>query len=225
MSRGPGGSGAPGGSCYIGAMLGRLYEEHVLPHVTDRICGTGPIEKQREKIVPRAEGDVLEVGFGSGYNLAHYERDRVGTVWALEPSEGMRRRAEPRVRASGMDVRFLDLPGERIPLDDDSVDTVVVTYTLCSIPDVRAALLGMRRVLRPGGRLLFCEHGAAPEPEVQRWQRRITPLWKRVGGGCRLDRPIPGLIEEAGFHIEDLETMYLPHTLRILGFNYWGQAV
>lgn len=205
-------------------MLGRLYEEHVLPRVTERVCGSNPIHRQRAKIVPRAEGEVLEVGFGSGYNLGYYDPSRVRRVWGLEPSAGMRRQAVDRIAATSIEVELLDMPGEQIPLADHSVDTVVVTYTLCSIPDVGAALQGMRRVLRPGGRLLFCEHGLAPDAGVERWQRRVTPLWSRFGGGCRLDLPIPRLVREAGFEMGTVETMYLPNTLRILGFNYWGEA-
>ena len=121
-------------------------------------------------------------------------------------------------------VEYLALQGENIPLDGDSVDTVLVTYTLCTIVDAIAALEGMRRALKPGGRLIFCEHGRAPDEAVQRWQRRLNPLWGRIGGGCNLDRDIPALIETAGFRIDALDSMYLPGTPRFAGFNYWGSA-
>ncbi|MEM9304492.1 MAG: class I SAM-dependent methyltransferase [Pseudomonadota bacterium] len=200
-----------------------LYERHVLPHLLHLACGTRPIMKQREKVVPAATGRVLEVGMGSGINLSMYNPDQVEFVWGLEPSEGMRRRAQPNLARSPVEVRWLDLPGEEIPLEDDSVDTIMLTYTLCTIPDWRAALAQMRRVLRPGGRMLFCEHGEAPDRSVKRWQERINPIWKAIAGGCHLHRPIPRYIDEGGFRIENLDTMYVPGP-RVASFNYWGQA-
>ncbi len=121
-------------------------------------------------------------------------------------------------------VEYGALEGERIPLERQSVDTVLVTYTLCTIPDVITALEGMRRVLKHGGRLIFCEHGRAPDEAVRRWQRSLNPLWNRIGGGCNLDRDIPGLIEGAGFRVDSLDSMYLSRTPRFAGFNYWGSA-
>lgn len=200
-----------------------FYDRHILPHLIDLACSTKPTRKQREKIVPLAEGDVLEVGFGSGRNLPHYDRGRVRRVFGLEPSEGMRRKALPQVEASGLDVEFIDLPGEEIPLEAGSVDTVLVTYSLCTIPDAAAALEGMRRVLKPGGRLLYCEHGKAPDEAVRRWQRRLDPAWKQVAGGCHMGRDIPALIEGAGFELAAPESMYIPGP-RVLSFNYWGVA-
>jgi ubiquinone/menaquinone biosynthesis C-methylase UbiE len=201
-----------------------FYERTVLPFLIDKACGAPEILDQRAKVVPQAEGRVLEVGMGSGLNLSFYDPDRVELVFGLEPSEGMRRRAQPRLARSLVKVEWLDLPGEEVPLDDDSVDTVLLTYTLCTIPDFHTALAQMRRVLRPGGRLLFCEHGEAPDPGVRRWQARINPLWKRIAGGCNLNRPIPRCLTEAGFEIEQVESRYLPKTPRIAGFNYWGRA-
>jgi ubiquinone/menaquinone biosynthesis C-methylase UbiE len=202
-----------------------FYENRILPIMIDKACAGPPVLKQREKVVPAAEGRVLEVGMGSGINLPFYDPSRIEFVWGLEPSEGMRRRAQKRLEAAPFEVKLLDLPGEAIPLDDDSVDTVLLTYTLCTIADFRQALAQMRRVLKPGGKLLFCEHGEAPDESVQKWQRRINPLWKRIAGGCNLNRPIPRCLEEAGFKVENLETLYLPNTPRIAAFNYWGQAV
>jgi len=187
-------------------------------------CGAPPILKQREKVVPLAEGRVLEIGMGSGLNLSFYNPDKVDFVFGLEPSEGMRKKAQKNLAASPVEVRWLDLPGEEIPLDEKSVDTVVLTYTLCTIPDFRAALAGMRRVLKPGGTLLFCEHGEAPDESVARWQARINPYWQKISGGCNLNRPIPENLQEGGFKLEKLETMYLPNTPKIAAFNYWGGA-
>ncbi len=201
-----------------------FYENRVLPFMINKACAGPPILKQREKVVPGAEGRVLEVGMGSGINLPYYDPARVEFVWGLEPSEGMRRLAAERIEAAPFEVKLLDLPGESIPLDDASVDTVLLTFTLCTIPDFRTALAQMRRVLKPGGKLLFCEHGEAPDESVRKWQNRINPLWKRIAGGCNLNRPIPHCLEEAGFVVQDLETLYLPNTPRIAAFNYWGRA-
>ncbi len=200
-----------------------IYEDHVLPHLIDLACSTKPTRKQREKIVHIAEGDVLEIGFGSGLNLPYYDTGKVRRIFGLEPAAGMRRKAQPNVDASGLDVEFIDLPGEEIPLESNSIDTVLVTFTLCSIDDALTALAGMRRVLKPGGKLLYCEHGAAPDENVRRWQDRLNPGWKRFSGGCNMNRDIPALIEGSGFRITTDERMYIPG-LRILSYNYWGTA-
>ena len=200
-----------------------FYEDRVLPHLIDLACSTKPARKQREKIVHLAEGDVLEIGFGSGLNLPYFDRSKVRKIFGLEPSEGMRRKAQPNVDASGLEVEFIDLPSEEIPLESKSVDTVLITFTLCSIDAAEAALEGMRRVLKPGGSLLFCEHGAAPDAGVRRWQNRLNPAWKRVSGGCNMNRDIPGLIEGSGFRISIGERMYIPGP-KILSYNYWGSA-
>ncbi len=199
------------------------YEERVLPSLINLACSIKPARKQREKIVPRATGDVLEIGFGSGLNLPYYDRDKVRRVWGLEPSAGMRRLARKAIARSSLEVELIDLPGEEIPLDDDSVDTVLVTYTLCTIPEVAEALRGMRRVLKPQGRLLFCEHGKAPDSNVQKWQDRLNPAWKKIAGGCNMNREIVAELEEAGFLIEDDNRMYLPG-VKALTYNYWGAA-
>jgi ubiquinone/menaquinone biosynthesis C-methylase UbiE len=200
-----------------------FYDDRVLPHVINFACSTKPVRKQREKIVPLAEGDVLEIGFGSGLNLPYYDTQKVRKIWGLEPSAGMRRKAQSMVNASDLEVEFIDLPGESIPLEDNSVDTVLVTYSLCTIPDAITALEGMRRVLKPGGSLLFCEHGIAPDENVRRWQHRLNPPWGRIAGGCNMNRDIPGLITQAGFEITVDERMYVPGA-KILSFNYWGRA-
>ena len=201
-----------------------FYDRYVLPRVINLACSSKPNMKQREKVVPLAEGEVLEVGMGSGLNLRFYDTSKVRKVWGLEPSEGMRKLALGRVAASGLDVEMIDLPGEEIPLDAGSVDTVVITYTLCTIPDPRRALSGMRRVLRPGGKLLFCEHGLAPDTSVQKWQNRINPSWRKLAGGCNVNRHIPRLLESSGFDVVVDERMYIPG-VRFLSYNYWGTAV
>ncbi len=201
-----------------------FYDNHILPHVIDLACGSKPVLKQREKIVPQAEGRILEIGMGSGINIPFYNPDKVEKVWGLEPSEGMREKARPRVEAAPFELEWLGLPGEEIPLDNDSADTIVLTYTLCTIPDWRAAVEQMRRVLKPGGKLLFSEHGKAPDEAVRKWQDRINPVWKKIGGGCHLNRDIPKLLTEGGFAIKKLDTMYVPSTPKVAGFTYWGYA-
>ena len=201
-----------------------FYHEHILPRFIDLACGTKPIDYQRRKVVPHAEGRVLEVGMGSGLNLAHYDPARVEKLWGLEPSHGMRKRAAHRVNGLPFAMEWLDLPGEEIPLDTNSVDTVVLTYALCTIPDWLKALQQMRRVLKPGGKLLFSEHGRAPDAAVQNWQRRLNPLWMKIAGGCHLNRDIPDLLRQGGFSVRDMQTLYLPSTPRIAGFTYWGHA-
>jgi len=203
-------------------MMG-FYDEKILPRFINLACSSKPTTKQREKIVPRAEGDVLEIGFGSGLNVPYYDKQKVRKVFGLEPSEGMRKLAADKVAESEIDIEFIDLPGDEIPLDANSVDTVLVTYTLCTIPNVAAALEGMRRVLKPGGVLLYCEHGKAPDASVLRWQNRLNPAWEKIGGGCNINRDIPALIEDNGFIITSDERMYVPGP-RILSYNFWGSA-
>ena len=199
------------------------YDDRMLPKLIGLSCSTKPVRKQREKVVPLAAGDVLEIGFGSGLNLPYYDRSLVKKVWGLEPSTAMRRQAEKLIGATDIDVELIDLPGEQIPLNDNSVDTVLVTYTLCTIPDISAALAGMRRVLKPDGRLLFTEHGRAPDAGVRRWQDRLNSGWKILAGGCNMNRDIAGIIEEAGFSVVDDNRMYIPG-IRIFSYNYWGTA-
>jgi len=201
-----------------------FYERRILPWLLDLAMNAKPIRYQRRKVVPLAEGRVLEIGLGSGPNLAFYDPAKVTHVWGLEPSAEMRAIARKRAGDIKFGLEFLDLKAEEIPLEDKAADTVLVTYTLCTIADVARALKGMRRVLKPGGRLIFCEHGKAPDENVRKWQERLTPIWKAIGGGCHLARPIPELIREGGFQIEKMETMYLPGTPRFAGFNYWGSA-
>lgn len=200
-----------------------LYSRFVLPRLVHIACKTRPAMRQRQKLVPLARGRVLEVGIGTGLNLPFYDPANVSGVWGLDPSPAMIDRARDSARSVPFGVEFVEAGAEEIPLDRDSVDTVLLTYTLCSIADFEPALREMARVLRPGGTLLFCEHGAAPDPEVRRWQNRLNPIWRHVGGGCQLNRDIPTLIRSGGFEITGLESMYVPGW-RPASFNYWGSA-
>lgn len=200
-----------------------LYDRYLLPTLIDLLCGIKPVQRQRAKLVPRAQGRVLEIGIGTGRNLPFYDKSRLAQLYGLDPALQMHRKARQRMHEAGIEVELLDLPAEKIPMPDASFDTVITTFTLCTIPDAVAALREMRRVLKPGGRLLFCEHGTAPDASVRRWQDRLTPLWKPIAGGCHLNRDIPALLREGGFHIEDMEQLYLPGP-RPLTYNYWGSA-
>lgn len=200
-----------------------LYGKYVLPRVVHLACSARPNMRQREKLVPLASGRVLEIGMGSGLNLPFYDARRVTKVWGLEPSPEMSKMASAAVEAVAFDVEFVSAGGEQIPLDSESFDTVLMTFTLCTIPDAERALREIARVLKRGGQLLFCEHGAAPDAGVRRWQNRINPLWRRLAGGCHLNRDIPGLIRRGGFEITRMDTMYIPGW-RPASFNYWGAA-
>ncbi|RHW27453.1 class I SAM-dependent methyltransferase [Nocardioides immobilis] len=199
------------------------YERYVLPWIIEHSCGVGPIQKKRKALIPRAHGRVLEIGVGTGHNIPFYDRERVTRLIALDPAEQMHGRARKRAAEAGVDVEVLGVSAEGIPLPDDDVDTVVCTFTLCTIPDPAAALREMRRVLTPGGELLFCEHGAAPTEGVRKWQRRFNPIQNRIGGGCNLDRDIPALLRRE-FSMTELDAGYMPGP-KIAGYLYSGAAI
>ncbi|MCW8925327.1 MAG: class I SAM-dependent methyltransferase [Xanthomonadales bacterium] len=201
-----------------------LYEKHLLPKLVHVVCRQQPMTKQREKLVPLATGRVLEVGIGTGLNLPFYNPGKVTHLWGLDPSAEMWSIAQKNAREHHLEAEFIESGAEDIPLDSDSADTVVMTYTLCSIPDVYAAMAEIRRVLKPGGKLLFCEHGKAPDERVLRWQNRLNPVWKAFSGGCNLHRPIPEILDRGGFRSGDMQTMYLPGW-KPASFNYWGTAL
>ncbi|MGB3455144.1 MAG: class I SAM-dependent methyltransferase [Litorimonas sp.] len=200
-----------------------VYATHILPKVLDLACGSKPIRRQREKVVPHARGHVVEIGIGSGLNLPHYDASRVERVTGIDPDDAIWAKAAPRAAACDFPVERLGLSGERLPLEDACADTVLVTYALCTIPDPVAALREMGRVVKPGGEILFTEHGRAPDPGVARWQRRIDPVWKRLAGGCHTGRDIPALFRQAGLSLARLDEMYVPGP-RVLSYNYWGAA-
>ena len=180
--------------------------------------------EQRAKVVPAARGRVLEIGIGSGLNLPLYEAGSVERVVGVEPSPEMTRMAAKAAARTAIDVELVSAVSEEIPLDSHGFDTVVTTYTLCTIPDAVRALGEMARMLKPGGRLLFCEHGLAPDAGVRRWQDRVNPWWQRIGGGCNLNRDIPALLRRGGFAIERIDTAYVAGW-RPASFTYWGSAV
>jgi ubiquinone/menaquinone biosynthesis C-methylase UbiE len=200
-----------------------FYDKFLLPKVVHFTCGLGPAMKQRQKVVPLATGNVLEVGIGSGLNIPFYDSSRVTHLWGLDPSPEMWSIARQHAAEFHLDAEYLQSEAESIPLEDEIADTVVMTYTLCTIPQPEQALAEIRRVLKPRGRLLFCEHGKAPEASVQRWQNRLNTVWGKLSGGCNLNRPITDLLQSAGFRTADLQTMYIPGW-KPACFNYWGSA-
>jgi len=199
-----------------------FYDDRVLPRVVDVVLGGKQFARLRKRVTNRLEGDVLEVGFGSGRNVPYYGPE-VKRVLAVDPALAGRKLAAKRVAASSTPIEYVGLDGEEIPLDDDSVDNVLTTWTLCTIPDVGRALGEMRRVLRPGGTLHFLEHGRSPDSNVVRWQDRLTPIQRRIAGGCHLNRPIDALVADGGFELDELSTYYVKGP-KVFGHMYEGIA-
>ena len=206
-----------------------FYENRILPRIIDRICGHRAFALQRAKIIPHARGRVLEVGYGTGTSLRWYDPEKIDQIIALDPASGAMALAADREREFPISVEHIALRGEEIPLDEQSVDTVVVAYTLCTIPDVMTAIAGMYKVLKPGGKLLFMEHGQSPRPNIKRWQERVNRPWGIAFGGCNLLRSPPLLLEQAGFILEQRDELEVPSPPPIPGislvkYNYLGIA-
>ena len=198
-----------------------FYNDVILPRLCDFAMRNKRLVPYRERVIGAAEGQVIEIGIGSGLNLPFY-RPVVKEILAIEPAPKLvtmaRRAPRPEIP-----IKFIEASAEAIPIENHSVDTVVTTWTLCTIPQAVTALAEMRRVLRPGGRLLFVEHGLAPDASVRRWQDRLNPAWRRISGGCNLNRPIQAMIESAGFQIDRVETGYMPGP-KPMAFIYEGSA-
>jgi ubiquinone/menaquinone biosynthesis C-methylase UbiE len=201
-----------------------FYRDTVYPHLVDRLGDPAPIQKVRQQIIPLAHGNVLEMGAGSGANFVHYDAAGMNKLYALEPNLGMIRLAKRQQLKTKLNIEFIGLPGERIPLEDRSIDTVVSTFTLCTIPGILEAVRGLARVLKPQGKLIFFELGLSPDREVQRWQKRLEPLQHRLFQGLYLTRDIPSLIVQGGFQIEQMESGYLAQFPKSLSYCWWGTA-
>jgi len=186
-----------------------FYDRHILPRLVDLACGAGSIAQQRAKVVPEASGVVVEIGMGPGHNLPYYDADKVKHIIGVDPGKQMTDRAEKRLEESPLEVEIINASAEDMPIGTAFADTVVLTYSACTIPSAEQALAEMRRVLKPTGRLLFCEHGRAPDAQVARFQDRVNPYWNAIAGGCNVNRDIPALIKAAGFDIRVLEEGYL----------------
>ena len=199
-----------------------LYQDHILPRLIHLAMRQRNLAAYRARLIPAAQGRVLEIGIGSGLNLLYYGAI-VEQVIGLDPSPKLLAMAREAGRRTSVPLELIENSAETIPLYNRSIDTIVTTWTMCSVPDVQRALGEMRRVLKPGGRLLFVEHGRSPDPGVRRWQDRLTPVWRRVGGGCHLNRAISDLIENAGFQIERIESGYMRGP-KPMTFMYEGAA-
>ena len=205
-------------------MIGSMYNKYVVPRLLDVCCSTKPIKYQRNKIVPHAKGEVLEIGIGSGLNLPYYNKSLVKKVYGLDPSEELNEIALKNASTINLEIDFIISGAEEIKLPSKSIDTVLITYTLCTIPEFKEALKEIKRVLKDDGIMLFCEHGLAPDKNISKWQNRINPLWGKLFGGCNINRNIPHIIQGSGLNIKKLEQMYLPSTPKIVAYNYWGVA-
>jgi ubiquinone/menaquinone biosynthesis C-methylase UbiE len=200
-----------------------FYENRVLPHIIDFAMQTPAINDERRRCLEHVKGTVLEIGFGSGLNLPHYPAT-VTKLIGIDPSATSAKLARARIKASSFPVEVVGLSAEKIPVSDGSIDSVVSTFTLCTIPNVASALLEIRRALAPTGRFHFVEHGRAADPKVVRWQERLNPVQRVIFGGCNVIRPISSLIEQAGFELEWLENAYLKGSAKYGGFLYRGVA-
>ena len=205
-------------------MIAKLYERHVLPKVLDACCSTKPVNYQRNKIVPHAKGKILEIGIGSGINIPFYNKANVEKIYGLDPSEELNNIAQKKAINNNLEIDFLLNGAEDIPLPSNSMDTILITYTLCTIQDLDSSLKEIKRVMKDDAVMLFCEHGIAPDANVIKWQNRVNPLWGKLFGGCNINRNIPEIIQSSGFTLNSLDQMYLPSTPKIVGYNYWGKA-
>lgn len=201
-----------------------FYEKYILPRFLNCACASEPITYQRKKVVPLAEGKILEVGIGSGLNLPFYEKSKIEEIWGIDPSEELNVMAKKVAIEEGMNVNFITSSAEDIPFPNNYFDTVLITYTMCTIPSVLKANKEIRRVLKRSGKMIFCEHGVSPDENIKKWQKRLNSIWGKIAGGCNINRNIPKLIKSSGFKIVKMDEMYLPKTPRIAGYNYWGYA-
>lgn len=202
-----------------------FYRDLIYPFLVNMLGDPAPIRKVRRQIIPLAQGRVLEIGAGSGTNFPHYNASRVVKLYALEPNLGMIRLAERQQHRTKLNIEFLDLPGERISLEDETIDTVVSTFTLCTIPGIQEAIRGLARVLKPDGRLIFFELGLSPDPAVQRRQKQLEPIHRWIFQGLSLTRNIPSLITQGGFQINQIEAGYLAQFPKSLSYCWWGTAM
>jgi len=205
-------------------MISNLYDKFVLPKLLDVCCSTKPINYHRNKIVPNAKGDILEVGIGSGLNIPYYDPKKINKIIGLDPSEELNEMAKENAAKSDINIDILIAGAEEIPLPSNSIDTVLITYTLCTIPNLADSLKEIKRVMKNDAEMIFCEHGIAPDLRIQNWQNKINPLWGKLFGGCNINRDIPKILVNSEFKIQTLEQMYLPSTPKIVGYNYWGLA-
>ena len=203
----------------------KFYESRVLPKLLTVLCNTKPNHYQRKKVVPLAIGDVVEIGVGPGLNLQYYNLDTVNKVIGIDPSDELNKIAKKNANKVNLDIEFNLSSAESIDLPTSSVDSVVCTFSLCSIPNPEKALKEIHRILKPGGKYYFCEHGISPDLSTRVFQNVTNVFYPKLSGGCHANRDIPKLISESGLKILEKDTMYLPGSVKFLGFNYWGVAI
>ena len=201
-----------------------FYEKRILPHVINCACGAPAVARQRQKVVPLANGRVLELGIGTGLNAGYYRAGKVNAVVGVDPSRESWRLAQPKIADASVPIECCEASAEDIPLPSDSIDTAVITYTLCTIPHPERALQEVARVLRSNGLVLIAEHALAPDASVVRWQKPLNGLWGKIAGGCHINRNIRGLLDASPLKVHEWQGMYLPQTPRIAGYNVWGTA-
>ena len=204
-------------------MFQKLYDRYLCPHVINWAMQSKSITKQREKVVPYASGRVLEIGIGSGLNFKHYKQSNIKEIFAVEPDSTLLEKAKIRAKENNISLNIQKILAESLPFENNSFDTVLSTYTMCSISNLQLALNEMKRVLKKDGKFIFSEHGKSPDLNIYKWQKRLNPIQKRIGGGCHLDINIPSVIKYAGFELSDLNSMYIPGP-RFLSYHYWGSA-
>ncbi|WP_422345569.1 class I SAM-dependent methyltransferase [Parasphingorhabdus sp.] len=201
-----------------------IWEKYAVPRIIKFACSQPAVMKDRSEIVPKAQGEVLELGCGGGINLQFYDRAKIDKLTGLDPSAELLDYTRQEAKTLGFEMDILDGVGEAMPFADDSFDTVLTTFTLCSVQEGKQVLKEMRRVLKPGGKILFLEHGRAPDKGPEKWQQRIEPVWKHIAGGCHLHRPVSKLFEAEGFALNEQGGHYAPKTPRWLGWMEFGEA-
>ena len=204
-------------------MLQKLYDKYVCPHLINYAMQMKPFRKQREKVIPFASGRVLEIGIGSGLNFNYYNKENVAEVFAVEPDEILMEKAKQNAKINNINLNVQQLKAEELPFDNNSFDTIISTYTMCSIPGLSSAMSEINRVVKPNGKLLFSEHGKSPDMNVFKWQKRMNGIQKRIAGGCHLDVDIPNEIIKANFKLNKIDSMYVPGP-KFLSYHYWGVA-
>ena len=202
-----------------------LYRDYLYPHLVDKLGNPSPIKKVRQQIIPLAQGEVLEIGVGSGANFPYYDATKVIKLYALEPNRNMIQRAQKQQQKTNLNIEYLDLPGEQIPLVDNTMDTVVSTFTLCTVSELEKVMEEIARVLKPSGKLIFFELGLSPDATVQRWQMRLEPVCYLLFQGLYLTRDIPSLIKQGGFQITQMQAGFLTLFPKSLSYCWWGTAV
>ena len=204
-------------------MLQKLYDKYVCPHLINYAMQMKPFRKQREKVIPSASGRVLEIGIGSGLNFNYYNKENVSEVFAVEPDGILLEKAKQNAKINNINLNVQQLKAEELPFDNNSFDTIISTYTMCSIPGLSSAMSEINRVMKPNGKFLFSEHGKSPDINVFKWQKRMNAIQKRIAGGCHLDVDIPNEITKANFKLNKIDSMYVPGP-KFLSYHYWGVA-